>query len=65
MDIYEFRNTWSLNVNSEYILPDIDKVISNNVIIPHTVFVGTPKTKLTVYIGATGYKIKIKKMKGY
>lgn len=65
MDIYKFRSIWAKNVNSEYILPDINKVISNNVIIPHTVFEGIRKTKLSVYIGAVGYTIKIKKMKGY
>lgn len=60
MDIYEFRSTWAKNVNSEYILPDIDKVINNNIIIPHSIVVGPAKTKLTVYIGTKCYRIKVK-----
>lgn len=63
MDIYELRSKWAKNINSEYILPDIDKVINNNIVIPSRLIEGIRKSEFTVSIGKKSYHIKIKEAK--
>ena len=63
MDIYELRSKWAKNVNAEYIIPDIDEVITSNVIIPHKLIDGVSKSKFTISIGTKSYHIKIKELK--
>ena len=63
MTIKEFNDKWSRNINAEYIIPDVEKVMKNNIIIPNYTVIGDGTYKSKVLINGDWYKIKIKKAK--
>lgn len=63
MTIQEFKNKWNKNINAEYIIPDVEKVMEDNIIIPNYMVAGDETYKSKVFIHDDWYKIKIKKVK--
>lgn len=59
MTFNELYSTWKRNVNSQYILPTLDKFYDNNVIIPNSE-IKEGVTSINTYIDDKKFKIEIK-----
>lgn len=62
MTYNELIDKWSRNINSEYIMPDLYKLSSDNLIIPKE-DLKVDKGKFTFVFGGNTYKIKVKKVR--
>ena len=64
MTIKQFKDKWNKNINSEYIIPDVENLIKDNIIIPNYMVMGNETYKDKVFINGEWYKIKIKSKRG-